>query len=258
MLGWLRSRRRAKVHALMPSVETFSALLAQYPALRGFGTSERERLRELAAEILATKSFHGAGGLDPGYEECLHVATLAAAPILRRGVGWYRGFGSFILQPRAFVTEVEEVDEAGVVHRHRDLRAGEAWERGPIVLALEDVRESGQHEGYNVVVHEVAHQLDHEGGPDEGFPELPRGIEAGAWTREFSAAYERLHRQLDRGEEPFIDPYAAESPAEFFAVACEYFFDAPEALREEQPGIYGLLRDYFQQDPAARLAPQGG
>jgi Mlc titration factor MtfA (ptsG expression regulator) len=46
--------------------------------------------------------------------------------------------------------------------------------------------------------------------------------------------------------------YAETNPAEFFAVATEVFFTRPVALRDEDPTLYGVLRDYFRQDPAAR------
>ena len=47
-----------------------------------------------------------------------------------------------------------------------------------------------------------------------------------------------------------LDPYGAEALDEFFAVASEAFFVAPAELEDEQPGVYGLLRTFFRQDPA--------
>ena len=43
----------------------------------------------------------------------------------------------------------------------------------------------------------------------------------------------------------------SESSAEFCAVATEVFFTRPVPLREENPALYGVLRDYFGQDPAS-------
>ena len=40
-----------------------------------------------------------------------------------------------------------------------------------------------------------------------------------------------LRIRMDDGAETFLDPYAAEDPAEFFAVASEEFVDRPGALR---------------------------
>jgi len=50
-----------------------------------------------------------------------------------------------------------------------------------------------------------------------------------------------------------IDPYAAENPAEFFAVTSEYFFSAPDVLHRAFPEVYAQLADFYRQDPLARL-----
>jgi Mlc titration factor MtfA (ptsG expression regulator) len=50
----------------------------------------------------------------------------------------------------------------------------------------------------------------------------------------------------------FRSDYAAENDAEFFAVACEYFFEQPLVLASEYPQVYRLLAAFFRQDPAAR------
>ena len=259
MMGWLRKRRlKRHVAELMPTPARFGAIVEAFPALGGFGREDHDRLLRLSAEILAGKTFTGAGGLEPDYDQCLTVATLAALPVLNLGLEQYREFETFILYRDEFMAETEETDEAGVVHRGRDLRAGEAWHRGPVVLALSDVARSGQGQGFNVVVHELAHQLDQLNGEADGFPPLPQAIESQRWTRTFKRAYERLDEELARGEEPFIDPYAAENPAEFFAVASEFFFDVPGWLKDVEPELYALLHAFYRQDPAARLAPASG
>ena len=48
-----------------------------------------------------------------------------------------------------------------------------------------------------------------------------------------------------------MDPYAAEAPEEFFAVASESFFVAPQRLKKEHPGLYGVFSRFYRQDPAA-------
>ena len=64
-------------------------------------------------------------------------------------------------------------------------------------------------------------------------PPLHSGMRLAEWTAAFDGAYERLLEQLERGEEPWLDPYAAEDPAEFFAVCSEMFFDVPERFAED-------------------------
>lgn len=250
MLGWLRRHRRdSRASDLAPDRDEFAQLIAAWPCLARLDTDQRERLRDLSGQILARFEFHGAGGLAPDRADCLPVAVHAALPILNVGLDWYRDFRSFILYTEAFEADFEETDEAGVVHRGRDLRAGEAWHRGPVVLSLADVADSGQGNGFHVVVHELAHQIDQLNGDADGYPPLPDDIAHADWVRAFTTAYERLHDELDAGRPPFIDAYAAESPAEFFAVACEYFFDVPHQLSERSPEVYRLLALLFRQDP---------
>jgi MtfA peptidase len=70
------------------------------------------------------------------------------------------------------------------------------------------------------------------------------------WVAAFDAAYDDLNEQLERGDEPWLDPYAAEDPAEFFAVCAEMFFDVPRRFRSEYPDVYDQLKRYFKIDLA--------
>lgn len=130
---------------------------------------------------------------------------------------------------------------------------GESWLAGPVVLSWADAEMRGDEHGYNVVIHEFAHKLDMLNGEANGFPPLHAGMDRGAWSRDFSAAYEDCRARLERGEPARIDPYAAESPAEFFAVLSEVFFEIPDAVLAEYPGVYRQLAAFYRQDPAARL-----
>jgi Mlc titration factor MtfA (ptsG expression regulator) len=69
------------------------------------------------------------------------------------------------------------------------------------------------------------------------------------------SAYDEMNRKLDRHPEAHtaIDPYAAENPAEFFAVTSEYFFTAPDLLHQAYPKVYEQLGLFYRQDPLARL-----
>jgi MtfA peptidase len=251
MLTALRQHlRRRKLARHAPDPNLFTRVVNCFPALDGMDPATRERLYRRTTEILADKEFHGAAGLELAPEEHLAVAVLAALPVLDLGSEWYRHFHTFIVYPSGFFADYEEADEAGVVHRGRDLRAGEAWAHGPVVLSLEDIEASGQGQGYNVVVHELAHQLDQLNGDMDGFPPLHRGMDANEWATTFADAYQRLEHQLDAGIEPAIDPYAAESPAEYFAVTSEYFFDAPGWLREHEPAVNRMLEAFYL--PSAR------
>ena len=241
---FLGDRQRGPI---APNEQAFEHLLTRFPALQGLSSEQRRALYQGSAVLLNEKTFQGADGFEPEMEDCLAVALLATLPILVRGPHWYSEFHTFILYPDTFVAEIEEIDDQGLVHSGRDLRSGEAWLRGPVVLAMNDVWASGQGTGFNVVIHELAHQIDHRNGEANGFPPLVDGMDRSAWTAVFTAGYEKLLAELDQGLEPSLDPYAAEAPAEYFAVASEFFFDAPEQLISHSPEVYnqlGLLYGY--------------
>jgi Mlc titration factor MtfA (ptsG expression regulator) len=106
------------------------------------------------------------------------------------------------------------------------------------------------------VIHEFAHKLDMLNGDANGFPPLHKGMSRADWSRAFSAAFDDLVRRVEAGEETEIDPYAAESPAEFFAVISEAFFEIPDLLRTVYPEVYRQLSLFYRQDPASRELPR--
>jgi len=114
------------------------------------------------------------------------------------------------------------------------------------------VEASGELDGVNVVIHEFAHKLDMLNGAPDGFPPLHSEMDRVAWTQAFSGAFDDFGAKVESGQETLIDPYAAESPAEFFAVMSEAFFEVPHTLRSEYPEVYRQLAAFFRQDPATR------
>ncbi|MDP1636021.1 MAG: zinc-dependent peptidase [Gallionellaceae bacterium] len=223
------------------------------PLFDGLDDSERVRLRELAITLLADKAFSGAGGIEVNDGMATAIDAFAELPVMNIGYDWYEGWREIVVYPGEYVFDGEQMDEVGVVHHVRDVRSGEAMAGGPMVLSWEDVEHSGQGEGFNVVIHEFAHKLDMKNGDPNGRPPLHSGLVPEDWARDFQSAYDDLCRRVDGGEETAIDPYATESPAEFFAVISEYFFEVPDLLHQEYPAVYGLLVRFFRQDPVARL-----
>lgn len=253
MFSWYRRwrRRRYLRDGLVPEPD-FAQVLGRVPACRGLGSTERERLRGLVTLFVREKVFDAVNhaGIAPG--DRLLIAVNACLPILNLGIDAYEEWTTVIVYPNEFVVDYEEEDETGLVHSGRDLRTGEAWERGPLVISLGDVHAQPAWEGYNVVIHECAHKLDMRNGPSNGFPLLHREMSAVRWSEAFGRAFEDMRGRLERDEEMPIDAYAAESPAECFAVFSEYFFEAPHGLRAVYPAVYEQLAQYYRQDPAAR------
>lgn len=223
------------------------------PLFTGLSGEERERLLGLARRLIADKTFSGAAGMTVDGFMAATIAAQAALPVLHLGADWYAGWQEIIVYPGEFVPEREEMDEAGVVHRVRQPMSGEAWAGGPVVLSWQDVAASGYCDGYNVVLHEFAHKLDMSNGEVDGLPRLPTAARIEAWAAAFSPAYEDFCRRVDAGEHTALDPYAAENPAEFFAVLSEAFFETPALLVASYPAVYEQLKRFYQQDSLSRL-----
>ncbi len=226
------------------------------PVFDGLDDVERQRLRAVAQDLLRARQFSGAAGQEVGDYEATLIAAFAALPVLELGAAAYGDWLEIIVYPGEFLYEGHETDPDGVVHHVRHARSGEAMAGGPMVLSWQDILASGGGEGYNVVIHEFAHKLDMANGAVDGLPPLHAGMSVAGWAKAFNAAYQDLCGRVDAGEEPEIDPYACESPAEFFAVLSEYFFEMPEVLVEAYPAVYEQLRLYYRQDPLTRMAKE--
>ena len=254
-MNWFSRWRRTRIlerHTIPP--DAFDAAVSRLPILQGLTPDELTRLREAASLFIHDKTFSAAGGADVDDAMQLAIALQACLLTLNLTEDSYRGWNEIILYPDEFLRQREEMDEAGVVHHSRDILAGESWHGGPLVLSLADVTSSGQADGVNVVLHEFAHKLDMLNGDANGFPPLHRGMDATAWARDFTAAYEGLCARVDADEDTAIDPYATTDPAEFFAVLTEAFFETPNILHTEYPAIYRQLRQFYRQNPLARLS----
>ena len=130
--------------------------------------------------------------------------------------------------------------------------SGESWLGGPLILSWEDVSAAEAGLGYNVVIHEFAHKLDMLNGDANGFPPLHADMSRQAWSEAFGEAYAIFAGVSMRMRRSKWIPYAAENPAEFFAVMSEAFFEIPLSVKLHFPGVYEQLALFYRQDPAQR------
>jgi Mlc titration factor MtfA (ptsG expression regulator) len=244
--GWREQRvlrRRAIPDAL------WQLTLERFPFLARRSDEDLAELRRLASLFLDQKEFTGVGGFDVSDDIAVSVAAQACLPVLRLGLDGYRGFVGVVMHADEVVAEREVMDEHGVVHSYDEVIAGEAMEGGPVMLSWADVhgRADAGDWAYNVVIHEFAHVLDMGDGVADG---VPPGVARDQWLAVLMPEYDRFSERVVCGHDTVLDPYGAEGPDEFFAVASESFFVTPEALKEEQPALYRLLLSYYRQDPA--------
>lgn len=215
-----------------------------------------EDLRELFGHILVflhEKRFFGGGGFTVTEEMKVTVAAYACLLLLHRETDYFPDMRTVVLYPTEYLAPFREEDPIGVVVEGYQVRSGEAWRRGPVVLSWEAVlRDSRRARGCrHVVIHEFAHQLDYESGSAEGTPAIGGRIEAEKWRRVMQHEYRRLYRDAARGRATLLDRYGTTSPAEFFAVAVEAFFMCPWKLHLHHPDLYRALEAFFRQNPVA-------
>ena len=254
LLGpWLRRRRRAALLAEPLADARREIIDRNVPVVQHLPAGPRRRLESLVSAFLAEKEFVGCNGFVVTEEVRCTIAALACLLVLGRR-GHYDELHSILVYPTAFWVEDEVEDESGVVTRRRRELSGEAWDSSRIILSWDDIAGTAAcpGEGYNVALHEFAHYLDAEGGG----PALPprAGEPAdGNWADAMADEYTAFCRGVDADRETFLDPYAAEDEAEFFAVASEEVFERPDRFRAEEPRLYALMQRYYGVDPAAWL-----
>jgi Mlc titration factor MtfA (ptsG expression regulator) len=222
------------------------------PLARGLHAAQQLRLKKHIQVLLADVPFIGCAGLEVNDEMRVTIAAQAAFLLLGRG-GSFGNLREVLVYPGHFVVPRSEMGAGGVVHEARDVLAGQSWQRGQIIVAWDAVLDGAidPHDGVNVVMHEFAHQLDQDTGAANGAPYVGRGALQQAWARVMNQEFGALRARLARAEPGLIEPYAATSPAEFFAVTTELFFEKPDALAAERPELYEQLKRCYRLDPAS-------
>jgi len=212
-----RAWRRRRILARSPyTTQHWHSVRARLPILDGLSEAEEQRLFQRAVLFLHYKHLTALPGVVLDDTDRLTLAAQAELPLLHLAdLDWYQGFHEIVLYPDDFVSPQRHRDAAGVEHEWDDERSGDA----------------------------------------NGLPPLHRDMRIDAWAQAMQQAYDQMNAELDADPEAqtAIDPYAAENPAEFFAVTSEYFFTAPDLLQQAFPAVYAQLAAFYRQDPLARL-----
>ncbi len=253
MFGFKR-RRRERIRNRPFPPEWAAIIERNIPYYRLLTADEKRELQGHVLVFLDEKKFEGCGGLDITDEIRVTIAAQACILLLHRDTDYFPLLTSILVYPHHYFAKSSQHLPGGIIHEDMEGRLGESWYRGPVVLSWDDILRGAAdpHDGYNVVLHEFAHQLDSESGSTEGAPVLPDRAMYGPWARVLGREYEKLLNDLRHNHQSLIDAYGATNPAEFFAVVTELFFEKPAALKRRHPELYEQLAAFYQQDPARR------
>ena len=232
------------------SDEERAIVAAEVPLSRALPEALRPRFEARITDFLDQVDFVGCDGLEVTEDMRLSIAAQACLLVTNSGA-WYDTLRSVLIYPGAFKSRMKD-HNGYVVTERMTVRTGESWSRGPVVLSWEDTQRGADrpHDGHNVVFHEFAHQLDDLSGATDGVPDLAPGQDPAEWRHVFEEAYGQHQYLVQNHRKTLFDPYGAEGPQEFFAVAVEAFFETPHRIRDHAPDVYAQLSRFFALDPA--------
>lgn len=213
-----KKKRRAELMG-KPIPETWlSIIMRNVPYFSCLPHEYQGTLQGLIQVFLAEKRFEGCGGLEITDEIRLTIAAQACVLLLGLENDFYPKLITILVYPSAYVAPVKRRLPDGSVLETSQVRLGETWSQGSLVLAWDEVKKNAFaiHEGHNVVFHEFAHQLDLESGGADGIPSLPTRAIYLAWARVLSKEYASFLNDLEYHRQTLLDSYGAANPAEIF------------------------------------------
>lgn len=277
-----RERRRLSLITAPFPGEWREVLWRRVPYYSLLTTEEQERFEREIQVFLGEQRIYALGGTreegmltaerpevrtDVSDEQRLLVASSAAMLLVGRPEWRLPTARDIVIYPTAFAEETYTLwphsapnspHAIGMVHAHGPILLSlDALERsfptvspesGPLSRSLATVLDSPALP--HVGLHEFAHVIDFIGseGRAGGLPGLVGPIVAGRWHERLASERERLLEGKS-----ILNPYGLKSDAELFAVAVESFFQDSVRMRLFHAELYGLLSEFFNQDPAARL-----
>jgi Mlc titration factor MtfA (ptsG expression regulator) len=249
-------RRRRALQAPFP--QEWRDLLADRVAHWCFlDDTERERLEALVKAFLVEKEFEGAGGLTVAEDVRVTIAAQACLLLLGLDGDYYRDVHSIIVYPSTVMRRGPQGSAVlpGAVTEEPAALLGEARLHGPMVIVWDQALAQARHpeRGHNVVYHEFAHKIDMADGAADGTPPQRDRAAHRRWAEVVSREFTLLRQRAEAGRPTLLDAYGAANPVEFFAVATEAFFDLPVSLQSQHPDLYGVLAEFYHQDPASRV-----
>ena len=246
-----RQYRRKKIQQQPFPAPWRQILKHRMPYFRALPADLQLQLKKLIQVFVAEKQFVGCAGLIVTDEMKVTIAAQACLLLLNKPAHYYPKLKQILIYPAAFVVPTAQSDTAGVVSEMAQVRLGESWQTGQIILSWVDTLQSAAicNDGHNLVIHEFAHQLDQLKGQATGAPLLKSAEAYKEWSGVLSREFEQLQKQLSLGLPTLFDSYAATNPAEFFAVISEVFFEQPDLFVAQHPALYQQLHSFYALDP---------
>jgi Mlc titration factor MtfA (ptsG expression regulator) len=251
---WSKNRRRHRLLAEPFPAERLQLLRRRVRHFQHLPAAQQDRVRAIVQVMLAEKDWAAAAGFEVTEEMRVTIAGYAAVMVSGLDEPYFYDQLQTVVVHADTLRFSQNPSVVNPLANEPTALDGIILQRGPVVISWAAVRDErrGASTGDNVVIHEFAHHLDGLNGSMDGTPPLPPEAEK-RWLDVADQEREWLEEDGRRGSASLLDHNGAASPAEFFAVASERFFELPHQLRRRHPDLYEELAGFYRQDPTQWL-----
>ena len=202
--------------------------------------SEKIRFEKNVQIFLAEKTITG---IKTDVDDRVRVLVAASAiiPIFGFEHWEYNNLSEILIYPGSFTTDFRHTGEG----RNVLGMVGEGIMNRMMILSKPALL-NGFHisrDGKNTGIHEFVHLLDASDGTYDGIPALLKRKFVLPWLGLMYKEIKQIKRRKSK-----LRAYGGTNKQEFFAVASEYFFEKPDKLKTENPKLYEMLVEIFQQE----------
>lgn len=180
---------------------------------------------------------------DVTHEDKILIAAGAVIPIFRFTKWNYANLEEIQLFPDKFQIPKTDKMANGLV--------GWGAMEGKMMLSRKAVHHGfyDNNDNKNVVIHEFIHILDKQDGKIDGLlGHVMDEVDIMPWLHIINMKM----NEISFGDSSIRD-YGAANKAEFLAVVSEFFFENPDKLKVEHPGLYNALDSFYNERPQPQM-----
>lgn len=227
--------RIRKSKEILPLPENYREILTDYVKFyRQLDEPGKEKFEERIQHFLSAVQITGVNAIVEDLDRLL-IAAGAIIPVYAFPDWQYINLHEVLLYPGTFN---EDFDQGGP-DRPITGMVGTGAMQHVMIITKWQLRQGfiDNNSAHNTAIHEFSHLIDKMDGTVDGVPEI---ILERKWIDKWKKTVESTIWQMKNyGSD--INMYGATSPAEFFAVISEYFFERPDLLKANHPDLYEML-----------------